>query len=152
MKTLNDAATNRAQDNLTGADAEKMLIDTWQAWDAAGGGFEQCPIRNVLDRLGDKWSILIVMRLAIKPCRFSELHRQVPDISKRMLTLNLRNLTRDGMVLRTVYPTKPPSVEYSLTPLGRSILVPLGGLVQWADDRFPEIRGNREQFDRQDAD
>ncbi|PTW60849.1 HxlR family transcriptional regulator [Breoghania corrubedonensis] len=114
-------------------------------------GFHNCPIRNVLDRLGDKWSTLILLRLSREPCRFSALHRQVPDISKRMLTLTLRNLERDGMVSRTVFPTKPPSVEYALTPLGRSVLGPLGALVLWADERFAEIRENRSRYDMEEV-
>ena len=129
---------------LSAGDALAARLD---AWETSGAGLEQCPVRNILDRLGDKWSTLILMRLSRQPCRFSALQRQVPDISKRMLTLTLRNLERDGLLSRTVYPTKPPSVEYALTRLGRSVLDPLGALVMWADASFAEIRENRSRFD-----
>ena len=139
------------------ADALRGLLETWEIFGQAAGGstanadFHGCPVRNVLDRIGDKWTTLILLRLSREPCRFSALRRQVPDISKRMLTLTLRNLERDGMISRTVFPTKPPSVEYALTPLGRSILGPLGALVLWADERFSEIRENRTRYDALEA-
>ena len=79
-------------------------------------------MRDVLDRIGDKWSTLILSTLARGPQRFSAVRRAIPDISKRMLTQTFRDLERDGLITRTVFPTKPPSVEYRLTPLGESIL------------------------------
>ncbi|MEJ1976345.1 MAG: helix-turn-helix domain-containing protein [Acetobacteraceae bacterium] len=90
-------------------------------WQASGFDAAACPIRNVLDRIGDKWTMLTLAALAATPRRFSELHRIMPDISKRMLTQTLRGLERDGLVTRHVFPTKPPSVEYRLSPLGRSV-------------------------------
>ncbi len=77
-----------------------------------------CPVRNVLDQLGDKWSVLIITALAERPFRFGELKREIGDISQRMLTQTLRDLQADGMIERTVYPTTPPSVEYKLSPDG----------------------------------
>ncbi len=116
-------------------------------WQASGFDEAACPIRNVLDRIGDKWSMLTLAALAATPRRFSELHRIIPDISKRMLTQTLRGLERDGLATRHVFPTKPPSVEYRLSPLGRSVLGPLAGLVEWAEHNYPHIRQARAQFD-----
>ena len=107
----------------------------------------QCPVRDVLDRIGDKWSTLILDTLAKRPHRFSAVQRAIPDISKRMLTQTLRDLERDGLVARTVFPTKPPSVEYRLTALGETILEPLAFLVRWADRSHAAIRAARLAFD-----
>jgi DNA-binding HxlR family transcriptional regulator len=107
-----------------------------------------CPIRNVLDRIGDKWTMLTLVVLEPAPRRFNELNRLIPDISKRMLTQTLRDLERDGLVTRHVFPTKPPSVEYRLSALGHSVLEPLAGLVAWADLNYPAIRQSRERFDK----
>ncbi len=106
-----------------------------------------CPVRDVLDRIGDKWSMLMIMALATRPHRFSELHRAVHDISKRMLTQTLRDLERDGLITRHVFPTKPPSVEYRLAPLGLSLLDPMAGLVEWADRCHGDIHAARARFD-----
>lgn len=120
----------------------------FERWRQAGFDAANCPIRQVLDRIGDKWSCLIVMALAQKPMRFSELHRVMPDISKRMLTQTLRGLERDGLATRHVFPTKPPSVEYRLSPLGSSVLPSLRGLVDWAEANFGAIAASRQSFDR----
>jgi DNA-binding HxlR family transcriptional regulator len=106
----------------------------------------QCPVRNVLDQLGDKWSVLIISALAHRPYRFGELRREISDISQRMLTQTLRDLQADGLIERTVYPTTPPSVEYKLSPMGRSFLVPLSAMVDWAFAHFPAIREARAEF------
>lgn len=119
----------------------------FQSDDAESGGAVHCPVRDVLDRIGDKWSILMIMTLAARPQRFSELHRAVRDISKRMLTQTLRDLERDGLITRHVFPTKPPSVEYGLSPLGRSLLEPMAGLIEWADRRYSDIHAARVRFD-----
>jgi DNA-binding HxlR family transcriptional regulator len=108
---------------------------------------DQCPVRDVLDRVGDKWSTLLLSVLSTRPHRFSALLRAVPDISKRMLTQTLRDLERDGLVEREVFPTKPPAVEYRLTALGATILEPLGGLMAWADRSHAAIRAARARFD-----
>src|SRR5579859_4640384 len=94
---------------------------------------EICPIRDVLDRVGDKWSTLLIFTLAERKHRFGELRRAIADISQRMLTQTLRELQEDGLVSRTVHPTTPPSTEYALTELGRSLVVPLSVLARWAD-------------------
>jgi len=107
----------------------------------------QCPVRDVLDRIGDKWSTLILVTLANGPYRFSAIQRAIPDISKRMLTQTFRDLERDGLIARTVFPTKPPSVEYRLTPLGETILEPLSVLVRWADRSHAAIKNARLAYD-----
>lgn len=107
-----------------------------------------CAIRGVLDRIGDKWSYLIILKLAKRPHRFGELRRAIDDISQRMLTETLRSLQRDGLIDRTVFPTTPPSVEYALTELGGSLLEPMRSLVKWADGKMPAITEARENFDR----
>jgi len=101
----------------------------------------------VLDKISDKWSMLLVMTLASGPRRFNALRREVPDISQKMLTQTLRELQRDGMVGRQVFDTKPPSVEYRLTPLGESIIVPLGHLIEWAGENHGRISAARVEFD-----
>jgi DNA-binding HxlR family transcriptional regulator len=106
-----------------------------------------CPIRDVLDRVGQKWTLLILISLEREPRRFSALQRQVGDISKRMLTQTLRQLERDGLISREVFPTKPPSVEYALTPLGRSALEPIATLRDWAELYHDRIRAARQAFD-----
>ena len=106
-----------------------------------------CPIRDVLDRVGQKWTLLILIALEPGPLRFSALHRAVEDISKRMLTQTLRDLERDGLIARRVFPTKPPSVEYALTALGVSSLAPIAALARWADDNHDRIRAARAAFD-----
>lgn len=111
---------------------------------------EECPVREVLNRIGDKWSILIVAMLRDGSMRFSELRRSVDGISQRMLTLTLRGLERDGLVKRTVTPTTPPRVDYTLTRLGRTLLEPIMALAEWADANRPAIRTARQRFDETD--
>lgn len=94
---------------------------------------EPCPIRDVLDRIGDQWSLLILEVLAHGTMRFSALERAIGDISKQMLSKTLRRLEEDGFVRRTLYPQVPPRVEYELTDLGRSFLVPMKNLIAWAN-------------------
>jgi len=125
-------------------------IERFGRYQSDDGQSEQpvhCPVRDVLDRIGDKWSILMIMTLAMRPQRFSELHRAIRDISKRMLTQTLRDLERDGLISRHVFPTKPPSVEYRLTPLGQSLLEPMANLIDWADRRYSDIHAARGRFD-----
>lgn len=112
-------------------------------------GFEPalCPVRDVLDQLGDKWTVLILTTLRCEPRRFSALQRAVPDISKRMLTETLRRLERDGLVTRAVYPTKPPSVEYTISDLGLSMMAPIDALVAWADANHAAVNRARARFD-----
>lgn len=107
---------------------------------------ESCPVRDVLDRMGDKWSVLILVTLAHGPLRFNALTRAVPDISRRMLTETLRHLERDGLIWREVTPTTPPAVRYGLTALGTSLMSPLTALVQWAEQHQPAIGAARAAF------
>ncbi|MEV5831024.1 helix-turn-helix domain-containing protein [Spirillospora sp. NPDC052242] len=102
-----------------------------------------CPVGDVFRRMGDKWSMLLVILLGARPHRFNELHRAVEGISQRMLTRTLRGLEADGLVRRDVHPTVPPSVEYSLTPLGRTLLEPLSALADWAVRHEAEINEAR---------
>lgn len=94
---------------------------------------QPCPIRDVLDRIGDQWSLLILEALAPGTRRFNALMREIGDISKQMLSRTLKQLEQDGFITRTLYPEVPPRVEYTLTPLGRSFLEPMQQLVAWAD-------------------
>src|SRR5579863_2401149 len=104
-------------------------------------------ISDILARIGDKWSVLVVTRLGDKPMRFNELRRAIGGISQRMLTLTLRVLERDGLVTRTVFPTVPPRVDYALTPLGRDLLNPVSALGEWATRNQVKIARARERFD-----
>jgi DNA-binding HxlR family transcriptional regulator len=108
---------------------------------------DDCPVRDVMDNIGGKWNSLMILSLADGPLRFSQLRRLIPDISQRMLTQTLRDLQRDGYLSRTVYPTQPPSVEYSLTDLGRSFLVVLRLFVDWSLENHEAIRTARAEFD-----
>ena len=105
-------------------------------------------VRETLERMGDKWTLLVVLGLSEGPQRFNALQRTVVGISHRMLSVTLRRLERDGMVARTAYPEVPPRVEYSLTPLGVSFIGPAMGVTQWALGADEEIRRNRVEFDR----
>ncbi len=108
-----------------------------------------CPIREVLDRVGDTWSLLVILNLQQGTVRFNALRRLIEGISQRMLTVTLRSLERDGLVLRTVRPTSPPEVEYSLTALGLSLAKPIDSLGQWAVDNRHMMREERARFDAQ---
>ncbi len=114
-----------------------------------------CPLQELLSRLGDKWSILVIMALAKseKNClRFSELIRQVAGISQRMLTSTLRYLERDGIVSRVQHQEIPPRVEYSLTERGTSLLVPVKSLCVWVETQWPEIEASRQHYDKKHQD
>lgn len=109
-----------------------------------------CEFRDMLSRISDKWSLLLIVILERMPgrrARFSELKRSIPGISQRMLTATLRSLERDGMLTRHVYPEIPPRVEYQLTTLGKELMDPVSGLVEWLQGRWPVIRRSRAQFD-----
>ena len=110
--------------------------------------FPDCPIRNILARICDKWSLLVIYTLnkADKEAvRFKELQRQIPDISQKMLTVTLRTLEDDGYVTRTVYPEVPPRVEYALTPRTRSLLPHINALLQWASENMESIMKDRKK-------
>ncbi len=127
--------------------ARASLAASFQAWSLLPLDAERCPIRDVLDQLGSKWTTLILLALTAKALRFSDVHRAVPDISKRMLTQTLRELERDGLIERSVYPTKPPSVDYRLSALGESLLVPLAQLINWAENSHTAIADARARYD-----
>jgi DNA-binding HxlR family transcriptional regulator len=127
-----------------------MAQQTRQA--AAATAHHDCDFRDMLSRVGDKWSLLVIAMLEGMPRRrgrFSDLRRSVPGISQRMLTATVRNLERDGMLTRYVYPEVPPRVEYELTALGRGLMEPVRGLVSWLQSNWPAIRGARARFDAQ---
>ncbi len=109
---------------------------------------EDCrQISQMLSRVGDKWSMLVVTYLGEEGMRFSELRRGIGNISQKMLTTSLRNLERDGFVKRTVLPTSPPRVDYELTDLGRELLVPVAGLADWTRENVHRIETARKEYD-----
>jgi DNA-binding HxlR family transcriptional regulator len=118
--------------------AEKKIQEF--QWDGT-----KCPVRTVLDRFGDKWSILILLILGKRNrLRFGEIAKEVgPDISQKMLTVTLRTLEADGLVHRTVYAEVPPRVEYEISALGRSLMPHINGLAEWAEMNMPEIKAAR---------
>ncbi|MCP3400587.1 helix-turn-helix domain-containing protein [Bradyrhizobium sp. CCGB20] len=105
-------------------------------------------VASVLSRVGDKWSVFVIMNLSDGPKRFNELKRMISGISQRMLTLTLRGLERDGLVTRTIFPTIPPRVDYELTDLGRGLQQPVKALGQWAMDHLMQIEAARTHFDK----
>ena len=119
--------------------SERWVIDQYSG---------PCPIRQLLDRIGDTWTVLVILKLGKQPLRFRQLLKAVEGISQRMLTVTLRALERDGMVLRTVFETKPPSVEYRLTSLGSSLLEPITSLTHWALVNEQAIAVAREKFEK----
>ena len=109
---------------------------------------EECrPVSEILARIGDKWSVLVVNLLGNGPLRFSALRKMIDGISQKMLTTTLRNLERDGFITRTVYPTIPPRVDYELTALGRELQVPVRALGLWARENIGRIPDARQKFD-----
>lgn len=104
-------------------------------------------VREVLTRVGDKWSVLVIVLLGEGTKRFTELQRAIEGISQRMLTLTVRQLERDGLVQRTIYPTVPPRVDYALTPLGETLLEPVMALAAWANAHRQDIETARREFD-----
>ncbi len=113
---------------------------------------EACTVRQVLDHVGGKWSVSILLAAIAGPVRFSQLERIVEGISRRMLTLTLRNLERDGLLIRTVYPTVPPKVEYTATEMARELGDSLAALVGWAERHRADIAAARTAYDRRPAD
>ncbi|MDR2877193.1 MAG: helix-turn-helix transcriptional regulator [Chromatiales bacterium] len=109
-----------------------------------------CPIREVLDRVGDTWTLLVIVNLQARPQRFNALKRSIENISQRMLTVTLRSLERDGLVQRTVKPSTPPEVEYALTELGHSIAVPVAALAAWAVENHATMRAARMRYNARD--
>jgi DNA-binding HxlR family transcriptional regulator len=114
---------------------------------AQAGALSPCRAREVLERVGDKWSVYVIDLLGQGTRRFTELHRAIDGITARMLTVTLRGLERDGIVTRTIHPVIPPRVDYALTPMGRTLLDTIGQLVTWADSHLPEIDAARAAYD-----
>ena len=112
-----------------------------------GVSVAKCRVREILGRIGDKWSLFIIFRLGDGPQRFTSLKRAVDGISQRMLTVTLRGLERDGIVSRTMYPVMPPRVDYALTPLGHTLLDAVGALMAWADEHLAEVDAARDAYD-----
>lgn len=112
-----------------------------------GEGDDCRMVREILDLVGDKWTLYIIATLKDGPVRFNELRRRIDGISQRMLTINLRGLERDGLVNRTLFPTIPPRVDYELTEVGRTLLAPVMGLVTWANANQENIQDARVRYD-----
>ena len=110
---------------------------------------KNCPTRHVLDRIADKYTVLVMIFLQDTPRRFSELQRMITGISQKMLTQTLRSLERDGLLTRTVYAEVPPRVEYALTPLGETLIAPLALLREWAETHMEAIAVAQTQYDHQ---
>ncbi len=110
-----------------------------------------CPSRLALDRIADKWTALIIQILARGPLRYSALHREIGDISQKVLTQTLRSLERDGLVRRKVYESAVPKVEYTLTSLGRTLIDPLQGLCRWSEKYLPQLEAHRRSAAEQSA-
>lgn len=123
--------------------------DPWDAhqWDVREG----CEVRQILDRIADKWSLLAIALLHGRTLRFNELRRKIDGISQRVLTVTLRQLERDGLVSRTIYPEVPPRVEYSLTPLGETLHATVQALVTWTETHQEEIAAARAAYDAREA-
>jgi DNA-binding HxlR family transcriptional regulator len=143
---MTQVGTSTSPGSLKGTDAEleacRFERDPFQ-WDVR----EDCQVRQILDRIADKWSLLVIALLDEKTLRFGELGREIDGISKRMLTVTLRNLERDGLVRRTVYPEVPPRVEYELTALGRTLLGTTQALVNWTEEHQDQIARARQEFE-----
>ncbi|MFI6929873.1 winged helix-turn-helix transcriptional regulator [Streptomyces sp. NPDC050287] len=112
---------------------------------------EDCQVRQILDRVADKWSLLVIALLENRRLRFTELRREIDGISQRMLTVTLRSLERDGLVKRTVHPVVPPRVEYELTPLGGTLHATIRSLVTWTEAHQEEIAAARSAYDSREA-
>ncbi|MDI7863666.1 helix-turn-helix transcriptional regulator [Rhizobiaceae bacterium n13] len=125
----------------------RQKIDAMRADASEDLNHANCPVREVMQPIGGKWSTLLLSALAEKPYRFGELRRMVPDISQRMLTQTLRDLQRDGYIEREVFPTKPPSVEYRMTSFGHSLYEPLAKLLDWAARNHASVKEARARFD-----
>lgn len=118
---------------------------------ANGDVMSGCRIREILERVGNKWSLQVIFHLGDGPQRFTSLKRSIDGVSQRMLTVTLRGLERDGIVSRTMYPVIPPRVEYALTPLGATLLDAAGALVSWADAHLAEVDAARAAYDTRAA-
>ncbi|KQW17774.1 MULTISPECIES: helix-turn-helix domain-containing protein [Streptomyces] len=139
-----EEGTSKSPSNCAGTDHGDA--DPFQ-WDTR----EDCQVRQILDRVADKWSLLVIALLENRRLRFTELRREIDGVSQRMLTVTLRSLERDGLVKRTVHPVVPPRVEYELTPLGGTLHATIRSLVTWTETHQEEIAVARETYDRRAA-
>ncbi|MFF3216029.1 winged helix-turn-helix transcriptional regulator [Streptomyces sp. NPDC002886] len=134
-----EEGTLKSPSHCTGTDQDYDI----HQWDAREG----CEVRQILDRVADKWSLLAIAHLERQTLRFSELRRRIEGISQRMLTVTLRQLERDGLVKRTVHPVVPPRVDYELTPLGATLHTTIRALVDWTEAHQEEISKARSEYD-----
>jgi DNA-binding HxlR family transcriptional regulator len=125
--------------------SDSHLLETTVAWNVFDS---HCPTRQVLDLIADKWTVLIIRRLADGTLRFSQLRRAVDGISQKVLTSTLRELERDGIVTRQIYASVPPKVEYSLTELGRSLCGLVEAICGWAEANIEQVQAARDVYDR----
>ena len=139
-----EEGTSKSPTHPDGTDWE--CSDPFQ-WDTR----EDCEVRQILDRIADKWSLLVIALLEHRRLRFTELRREIDGVSQRMLTVTLRQLERDGLVHRTVHPVVPPRVDYELTPLGASLHETVQALVTWTDAHQREIAAARTSYDTRAA-
>ena len=123
--------------------SHRHLLETTRAWDVFDSN---CPTRQVLDCIADKWTVLVIRRLADGTLRFAQLRRAVDGISQKVLTNTLRELERDGIVTRRIYASVPPKVEYSLTPLGRSLCSLVAGICSWAEANIEQVQAARKTY------
>ncbi|WP_433498260.1 winged helix-turn-helix transcriptional regulator [Sphaerimonospora sp. CA-214678] len=127
------------------------MVTTEKAAEFRGDPYDaNCPTRRILDRIGDRWTVLVVGVLGDGDARFSELRRRIGGVSQKMLTQTLRGLERDGLVRRTVYPDVPVRVEYALTEAGRTLLEPLRALQQWSIEHLSDVSASQDAYDRAD--
>ncbi|WP_117000542.1 winged helix-turn-helix transcriptional regulator [Desertimonas flava] len=146
-----EEGTSREPSDCDGTEADDRRAAAFERdaiqWDKR----QDCEVRQILDRIADKWSLLVISLLARRTLRFSELRREIDGISQRMLTLTLRHLERDGLISRTVYPVVPPRVDYELTDLGCTLLEITDCLVQWTETHQAEIAAARARYEAAEA-
>ncbi|MCX4533367.1 MULTISPECIES: helix-turn-helix domain-containing protein [unclassified Streptomyces] len=144
-----EEGTSKSPSHLRGTVDDAALVgdpDPFQ-WDTREG----CEVRQILDRVADKWSLLVIALLDRRKLRFTQLRREIDGISQRMLTVTLRQLERDGLVERTVHAVVPPRVEYELTPLGGTLHTTIRALVTWTEEHRGEIAAARADYDAREA-
>jgi DNA-binding HxlR family transcriptional regulator len=130
---------------VSGVTTVKRVTEPTSSWDPYERG---CPSRDLLDRIGDKWAVLVLGELGRHGvCRFTQLRKRLSGVSEKMLTQTLRALERDGLVRRTVYPVVPVRVEYAVTPLGETLREPLRALTEWSTQHTAEVLAAREEYD-----
>jgi DNA-binding HxlR family transcriptional regulator len=139
-----EEGTSKSPTHCCGTDA--VYSDAYQ-WDTR----EDCEVRQILDRIADKWSLLVIALLDRRTLRFTELRREIDGVSQRMLTVTLRQLERDGLVRRTVHPVVPPRVDYELTELGVTLHETIQALVAWTETHQNEIAAARAEYDQRAA-